>query len=116
MQQLKTGFTGKILMKIFKSGPTKIIKLEYPSEPSELQELNKELGQLNQYLEVIIDLTQVHYVTKEFMDTLIELKNNEPGLYERVKMLNPSSLVIKMLEAKGITQIYEVQNIYPTAW
>jgi len=103
-------------MKTFKSGPTKIIKLEYPSELSEMQELKQELKQLSQFFEVLVDLTYVHYVTREFMDIMIELKNNEPGLYERVKMLNPSPLVTEMLEAKGITQIYEVQNIYPTAW
>jgi hypothetical protein len=106
----------KTNMKIFNSGPTKIIKLEYPGEFSELRKLQKELDQLDQYYELILDLTNINYVTKEFTDMLIELKDNEPLLYERVKMLNPTPLVVKMLEARGVTQIYEVQNIYPTAW
>ena len=95
-----------------KNGATKIIKMSDLAGSREIAELKKALANGNLYEELIIDLTDVSYLDQNIIDLLI----NFNALKQRLRLVNPNALVSKMLEARHLDRMYEIQHIYPTVW
>ena len=101
---------------ILKNGATKIIKFECEMDESETRALKFALEEPGLCSEILIDLTGISFVSSGFVGILVGIKQNQPLVYEKIKLLNPGDLVREMLALTPLKQMYEVQKIYPTVW
>jgi anti-anti-sigma factor len=105
-------------MEIFElqNGKTKIIKVSGEMDFDRIEKFRKELEQIDLFIEVLIDLAGVTYVDSNFINLMIQIRNQRPFDYKKIKILNPNNLVTKVLTLNRLDSVYEIQNIYPTAW
>ncbi len=95
---------------------TKVIKISKGLDLSSIEALKNDLGDLDFYQEVLIDLTDLDCINSDFINLLVRIKRQRPLDYKKIKLLNPNSLVNHMLDLNNLSSVYDVQNIYPTAW
>lgn len=69
-------------------------------------ELDKELGSGTVYL----DLSEVEFLGSAFVDFLIRLRNRQPGLAARIKIVNVPGIFLEILQLVGIDQAFTVKR------
>jgi anti-anti-sigma regulatory factor len=95
---------------------TKVIKISKDLDLDRIRILKNDLKDLDFYQEVLIDMTDLDCINSNFINLLVRIKRQRPLDYQKIKLLNPNSLVNHMLDLNNLSSVYDVQKIYPTAW
>lgn len=99
-----------------KNGTIKVIKMAGDADGRGAEAIRKSFETADLYSEILIDFSDVIYIGSRFIRFLAELRKSRPADYGKVKLLNPNDLVRNILALNRVDDIYEIQNIFPTAW
>ena len=94
-------------------GTVKIIK---PESEFNLPEIEREIRDSPAVSEILLDLSGLDYINSAFIGLLLRIKNSDPSLFGKIKLVNPNEVVSEMLRITQLDQVLEIQKIYPTAW
>ena len=105
----------RIIMKTIQMvhGTLKIIK---PESELNLLEIEKEIRGSSAVSEILLDLSGLDYINSAFIGLLLRIKNSDPSLFGKIRLVNPNEVVSQMLNITQLDQVLEIQKIYPTVW
>ena len=105
-------------MKVYEinKGASRVVKLSPNFKKGATHLLIEKTTELKYLSEIIFDLSGLSYLEDELALFLVNIRAANPLLGGKIKLLNPNPLVLKMLEFRNLDQMYDIQNIFPTAW
>jgi anti-anti-sigma regulatory factor len=95
---------------------TAVVRINDDMAPGDLAGIKNEIRSAAAFREILVDLRDLLYLGKEIMDFLLDIKNDSSLNGCAITILNPNDVVMHMLTIRNFDQLFDIRNIYPTAW